>query len=319
MSKITLQITKKLLLLTLAVGLSSTTWVFAQVDAGALQQNSEKQLPSLSSQSLPELRMKEGATNSRLGFGSNQNKNDFEFVATVNGTPITKGLFDLNLKAAITQGQKDTPQLREAIKNELINRQLIVQEVLREGLEKNVDLEDQIAQMRQNLYLQVYIDEYLKKDPITDQELLEEYNKQKQYLGGGDTATQYKISQIALRSESESILVIGRLQAGESFVKVAKDVSLDAATKAQGGSVGWVALQQLAPQIANIVGSLAKGSFTKSPIKVGDAWVIVRLDDTRSGKIASFEASKSQLKQAIIQQHMNDVIRRLRESSRIVQ
>ena len=56
-----------------------------------------------------------------------QAKNDFEFVATVNGTPITKGLFDLNLKAAIAQGQKDTPQLREAIKNELINRQLIVQ------------------------------------------------------------------------------------------------------------------------------------------------------------------------------------------------
>jgi len=248
-----------------------------------------------------------------------QAKNDFEFVATVNGTPITKGLFDLNLKAAITQGQKDTPQLREAIKNELINRQLIVQEVLREGLEKNVDLEDQITQMRQNLYLQVYIDEYLKKDPITDQELLEEYNKQKQYLGGGDTATQYKMSQIALRSESESILVIGRLQAGEPFAKVAKDVSLDAATTAQGGSVGWVAPQQLAQPVANALGSLAKGNFTKTPIKVGDAWVIVRLDDTRSGKIASFEASKNQLKQAIIQQHMNDVIRRLRESSRIVQ
>ena len=245
---------------------------------------------------------------------------DFEFVATVNGTPITKGLFDLNLKAALAQGQKDTPQLRDAIKNELINRQLIVQEVLRQGLEKNVDLEDQIAQMRQNLYLQVYIDEHLKKDPITDQELLEEYNKQKQYLGGGgETATQLKISQIALRSESEAILVISRLQMGESFSKVAKDVSLDAATKSQGGLVGWVAPQQLAPPIANAVGSLAKGNFTKTPIKVGDAWVIVRLDDTRSGKIASFEASKNQLKQAIVQQHMNDVIRRLRESSRISQ
>jgi hypothetical protein len=167
-----LQNTEKLLLSFAVAGLVAVTQVFAQIDAGALQQNSEKQLPPLSSQSLPELRMKDGASNSRFGFGSNQNKNDFEFVATVNGTAITKGLFDLSLKAAITQGQKDTPQLREAIKNELINRQLIVQEVLREGLEKNVDLEDQITQMRQNLYLQVYIDEYLKKDPITDQELL---------------------------------------------------------------------------------------------------------------------------------------------------
>jgi len=310
------QIQQALLALTV-ISLAVTTQAFAQVDAGALQQSLEKQLPS--STALPELKVKDIAGGGRSTPVSNQAQNDFEFVATVNGTPITKGLFDLSLKAAIAQGQKDTPQLREAIKNELINRQLIVQEVLREGLEKNVDLEDQIAQMRQNLYLQVYIDEYLKKDPITDQELLEEYNKQKQYLGGGDTATQYKVSQIALRSESESILVISRLQTGESFAKVAKDVSLDAATKAQGGLVGWVASQQLAPQIANVLVSLAKGSFTKTPIKVGDAWVIVRLDDARSGKIASFETSKNQLKQAIIQQHMNDVIRRLRESSRIVQ
>ena len=248
-----------------------------------------------------------------------QAKNDFEFVATVNGTPITKGLFDLNLKAAIAQGQKDTPQLREAIKNELINRQLIVQEVLKQGLEKNVDLEDQITQLRQNLYLQAFIEEYLKKDPITDQKLLEEYNKQKQALGGSDTATQYKMSQIALRSESESIVVINRLQAGESFAKVAKEVSLDTASKAQGGLVGWVTPQQLAQPVANAMGSLTKGNFSKTPIKVGDAWVIVRLDDTRSAKIASFEASKNQLKQAIIQQHMNEVIKRLRETSRIVQ
>jgi peptidyl-prolyl cis-trans isomerase C len=45
----------------------------------------------------------------------------------------------------------------------------------------------------------------------------------------------------------------------------------------------------------------------------------VRLDDTRSVKIATFEASKNQLKQAIVQQHMNDVIKRLRESARIIQ
>ena len=245
---------------------------------------------------------------------------DFEFIATVNGAPISKGLFDLNLKAAIAQGQQDTPQLREAIKNELINRQLIVQEVLRQGLEKNVDLVDQMAQLRQNLYLQAYIDEYLKNNPITEQALLEEYKKQKEYLGGGgDTAAQYKISQIALRSESESILVIRRLQSGEAFAKVAKDISLDSATKGQGGSVGWVSPQQLAQPVANILSSLTKGGCSTTPIRAGDTWWIVRLDDTRSVKIATFEASKNQLKQAIVQQHMNDVIKRLRESSRIIQ
>ena len=245
---------------------------------------------------------------------------DFEFVATVNGAAITKGLIDLNLQAALTQGQKDTPQLREVIKNELINRQLIAQEVVKQGLDKEIDLQDQITQLRQNLYLQAFIEDYLKKNPISPEKLREEYNKQKQYLGNGtDSVTQYKISQIVLKSESEAIAVIGRLQAGDSFAKVAKEVSLDVATKSQGGVLGWVSPQQFAPPISDALGKVGKGGFNKTPIKVSDAWVIVRIDDTRSSKIASFEASQDQLKQAIIQQYLAETLKRLRENTRIIQ
>jgi peptidyl-prolyl cis-trans isomerase C len=52
---------------------------------------------------------------------------------------------------------------------------------------------------------------------------------------------------------------------------------------------------------------------------VGDVWVIVKLDDTRSSKIPSFEASQNQLKQSIIQQYLAETIKRLRESAKIVQ
>jgi peptidyl-prolyl cis-trans isomerase C len=243
-----------------------------------------------------------------------------EFIATVNSIPINKSLFDLNLQASLAQGQKDSPQLREAIKNELINRQLIAQEVVKQGLEKEVDLQDQITQLRQNLYLQAFIEDYLKKTPITNEKLREEYSKQKQYLGNGtDSATQYKISQIVLKSESESIAVIGRLQAGDPFAKVAKEVSLDAATKSQGGVLGWVTPQQLPPAMADALGTIGKGGFTKTPIKLSDVWVIVRIDDTRSSKIPSFETSQNQLKQAIIQQYLAETLRRLRESSKIIQ
>jgi peptidyl-prolyl cis-trans isomerase C len=247
-------------------------------------------------------------------------KADFEFIATVNGIPITQGLFNLNLQAALAQGQKDTPQLRESIKAELINRQLIAQDVVKQGLDKEVDLQDQITQLRQNLYLQVLIEDHLKKNPITNEKLKAEYEKQKQYLGGGsDQATQFKISQIILKSESEAIATIGRLQNGDSFARVAKEVSLDNATKAQGGSLGWVSPAQLAPPIADVVGTLGKGGFNKTPIKLQNAWVIVQVEDTRSSKIPSFDASKNQLRQAIIQQYLAETIKRLRETARVVQ
>jgi peptidyl-prolyl cis-trans isomerase C len=127
---------------------------------------------------------------------SQKQSKDFEFVATVNGAAITKGLFDLNLQTALAQGQKDSPQLREAIKNELINRQLIAQEAVKQGLDKEIDLQDQITQLKQNLYLQVFIENHFKTNPITTEQLREEYNKQKQYLGNGtDSTTQSNLCQ----------------------------------------------------------------------------------------------------------------------------
>lgn len=241
----------------------------------------------------------------------------FEFIATVNGVPITKGLLDLNVNLAIGQGQKDSPQLRESMKNELISRELIAQAATKEGLAKDIDLTDQITQMKQTLLVQAYLDAHFKQNPISDAMLKEEYEKQRQALGGGTSINQYKVSQIVLSNESAAIAVSGRLAKGDDFSKVAQEVSIDDATKAQGGSLGWVSQDQLLPAISTVMTGLKKGA-TSSPIQIQGGWVIIRLEDSRSAKIASFETSKPQLRQAIIQQYLNQTLKRLSESAKIV-
>lgn len=112
----------------------------------------------------------------RIGLTSSA---DYEFVATVNGVPISKGLVDLNLKALLPKGKKDSPELRKAIIEELINRELVSQAAIKEGLEKTIDLPDQVTQLRQNLLLQAYLENHFKNEPITEAKLREEYDKQK--------------------------------------------------------------------------------------------------------------------------------------------
>lgn len=185
-------------------------------------------------------------------------KEGFEFIATVNGVPISKGLLDLNVNLAIGQGQKDSPQLRENMKNELINRELIAQAATKEGLAKDIDLTNQITQMKQSLLVQAYLEAHFKQNPISDAMLKEEYDKQKQSLGGGSSIVQYKVSQIVLSSESAAIAVSGRLAKVDDFSKVAQEVSIDEATKAQGGSLGWISPNQLLPAIATVMSSLKK-------------------------------------------------------------
>lgn len=244
-------------------------------------------------------------------------KESFEFVATVNGVPISKGLLDLNVNLAVGQGQKDSPQLRESMKNELISRELIAQAATKEGLANDIDLTDQITQMKQTLLVQAYLEAHFKQNPISDAMLKEEYEKQKQALGGGTSVSQYKVSQIVLSSESAAIAVSGRLAKGDDFSKLAQEVSIDDSTKAQGGSLGWISPNQLLPAISTVMTGLKKGA-TSSPIQIQGRWVIIRVEDSRSAKIASLEASKPQLRQAIIQQYLNQTLKRLNETAKIV-
>lgn len=246
-------------------------------------------------------------------------KSDYEFVASVNGAPISKGLLELNLKGAISQGQKDSPELRQAVKEELINRELIAQAAIRDGLEKNIDLTDQIVQLKQTLLLQAYLENHFKKEPITDAKLREEYEKQKKLMGENSTAIQYKVSQIILPSESEALGVIARLQKGESFSKLAKETSIDNASKEQGGSVGWILPAQILRPIADVMVNLAKGGISNSPIQVQGGWVIIRVEDKRTMKVPSFDEAKSQLRQAVVQQYLAESVKRLRETAKIVQ
>jgi peptidyl-prolyl cis-trans isomerase C len=246
-------------------------------------------------------------------------KSDFEFVATVNGVAITQGLFNLNIRALTNQGQKDTPELRQGIKEDLINKELIAQEATRLGLANEIDFPDQVAQLKQNLLLQVFLENHFKKEPITDTRMREEYDRQRKLMGEGNSSTQYRLSQILVSNETDALDLIRRIQKGELFGKLAQEYSADAASKAQGGSLGWVMPAQVIPVVANIIPTMAKGSITTTPIQTPAGWVILKLDDKRAFKIPSFEEAKPQIRQAIVQQYIAEAVKNLRANARIVQ
>ena len=246
-------------------------------------------------------------------------KADYEFIATVNGSPITQGLLNLNIRTLVNQGQKDTPELRQAIKEDLINKELIAQEATKQGLANQIDFPDQITQLKQNLLLQAFVEEHFKKDPITDAKMREEYDRQRKLMGEGSNGIQYRLSQILVSNETDALDLIRRIQKGELFGKLAQEYSTDQGSKAQGGSLGWVMQSQVIPAVATAMLALPKGGVTQTPIQTQSGWVILKLDDKRAFKIPSFEEAKPQIRQAIVQQYIADAVKNLRSNARIVQ
>lgn len=246
-------------------------------------------------------------------------RSDYAFVATVNGAPITQGLLNLNIKALTSQGQRDTPELRQAIKEDLINKELIAQEAVKRGLDKEIDFPDQITQLKQNLLLQAFLEDHFKKNPISDAKLREEYDRQRKLMGDGSNTNQYRVSQIVLSTETDALDLIHRIQKGELFGKLAQEYSIDQGSKAQGGALGWVMPGQVIPAVAKVLPGMSKGSITATPIETPAGWVILKLDDKRPFKIPSFEEAKPQLRQAIVQQYLAELVKGLRSNARIVQ
>jgi peptidyl-prolyl cis-trans isomerase C len=246
-------------------------------------------------------------------------KPDYEFIASVNGVAITQGLLNLNIRALVNQGQRDTPELRQAIKEDLINKELIAQEASKQGLAKEIDFPDQVTQLKQNLLLQAFLENHLKSNPISDAKLREEYDRQRKLIGDGNNSMQYRISQIVVTNETDALDLIRRIQKGELFCKLATEYSIDTGSKAQGGALGWLMSGQVIPAVASVLPGMAKGSITATPVQTPAGWVILKLDDKRTFKIPSFEESKPQLRQALVQQYLAEVVQGLRSNAKIVQ
>ena len=245
---------------------------------------------------------------------------EFSFFASVNGVYLSEDLLELNVKNAVAAGQTDTPTLRNNLKQELINRELLAQEAARIGLDKKIDLNTQYLQLKQTLLVQAMVQDYLSSHPMTNAVLQAEYERQIKELGGSGTASmQYRLSQIVVGSQSSALGLISRIGQGDSFEKLAREYSIDAASKKEGGQIGWVSLGQLPTEISSVVSTLSKGASTTTPISFSGSWFILKLDDKREVKTKSFSQSKPQLEQAIIQNYLLENVKMLRQRARIIQ
>jgi peptidyl-prolyl cis-trans isomerase C len=234
-------------------------------------------------------------------------------IATVNGVKIFSDLYEVALNNYIQQGIKDSSQLREQIKNELIAKEVLTQESTKLGLDKNIALQNQLTLMHESFWADVVVSKYLEKSPVTDDILRTEYKRQVDALAGTE---QYLLSQIVLTNESDAKAALKALQNGENFDKVAKERSIDP-SKSNAGSLGWVIPNQIIPAISNVMVNLKKGSFSVAPIQTSMGWHIIKVDDKRPFKAPIFEDSKQQLTQAVLLQIKSDYIQKLVKSAKV--
>ncbi len=232
---------------------------------------------------------------------------------TVNGKTIPNARIDMLVKERVPAGQTAPAELRSAITDDLVNREIIAQEAARKGLDKNPDILQQIELARQSVLVRAYLGDYVKAHPVTDAAIQAEYDRVKAQAGNKE----YHARHILVGSEAEAKAIIDKLNKGEKFETLAKANSKDPGSKNNGGDLGWFTPAAMVKPFADAVAGLKKGETTKAPVQTQFGWHVIRLDDVRPTKFPALDEVKARIKQGLEQQEVQQAVAELRKSAKV--
>lgn len=231
-------------------------------------------------------------------------------VAKVNGSTIPQARADALLREVTAQGRQDTPELRKLIKERLIESEIMSQEAVRMGLNKNPDISAQIELSRQNVLVNAYVNEMARRNPATEDAMKKAHERFKD----SPAANEYRSRHILVATEAEANAVIKQLKAGADFAKLAAEKSRDEGTKAKGGDLDWAAPATYIRPFAEALARLKKGETTETPVQTNSGWHVIRLEDTRP---IAYETLKPQLQQVVQRENVQKAVADLRAKAKI--
>jgi peptidyl-prolyl cis-trans isomerase C len=233
-------------------------------------------------------------------------------AAIVNGKAIPKARVDEFVATLTQQGRPDTPELRTAVRDELIAREIFVQEAEKKGLTRNADVQRQLESTRQDILIRAVIREHLKTSPVTDAEVKAEYDK----VAKGSGEKEYRPRHILVETEAEAKGIIEQLKKGAKFEELAKK-SKDPGSAANGGDLDWNGPDTFVKPFSEAMVKLEKGKFTEVPIKTDFGWHVIRLDDVRDTQPPPLEQVGPQIRQELERRRIQTLQQDLKAKAKI--
>jgi peptidyl-prolyl cis-trans isomerase C len=234
-------------------------------------------------------------------------------VAIVNGKPVPTSRVDELVKQVASQGRPVTPDMQGQIKEEVINREVFMQEAQKAGLDGSDDYKSQMEQARQVVLIRALFADFQKKNPVTDADIKAEYDKFAAANGGKE----YRARHILVEKEADATKLIADLKKGAKFEDLAKKNSKDPGSGANGGDLDWAAPGSYVKEFSDAMVKLAKGKFTDAPVKSQFGFHIIRVDDVRETQLPPLDQVKPQISQQLQQQKLQAYQKGLRDKAKV--
>ena len=235
-------------------------------------------------------------------------------VAIVNGKAVPKSRINALASQLEKSGRALTPEMEQQLREEVIFREIFMQEAQNKGMDATDEFKNQMELARQSLLIRELFAEFQKNNPVTDAEAKAEYDRFASSNGGGK---EYKARHILVEKEEQAKAIIASLKKGAKFEDLAKKQSKDPGSGANGGDLDWASPGNFVKEFSDAMVALKKGQYTETPVKSQFGYHVIRLDDVREAQMPKFEEVKAQIAQQLQQQRMGQFQQDLRAKSKI--
>lgn len=234
-------------------------------------------------------------------------------IAIVNGKPVPKSRVEALTQQLIRSGRPVTPEVQDQIKEEVIAREIFMQEAQKMSLDASSEYKDQMELARQTIMIRELFLDFQKKNPVTDEEIKAEYDK----FVAGNSGKEFHARHILVEKEDQAKAIIASLKKGAKFEDIAKKQSKDPGSGSKGGDLDWASPSNFVKEFSDAMVALKKGQYTDQPVKTQFGYHIIRLDDVREAQLPKFEDVKAQISQQLQQMKMNNYQQSLRDKAKI--
>ncbi len=197
--------------------------------------------------------------------------------------------------------------LRAKFLDNIVKKRLLVKEAIANGIKEDQEMKRKIALFRNELILDRYLKENLKGIRVTDAEAQEYYNKHKAEF---TTEEKVRARHILVKDKAQAQKILVELKRGADFATLARKYSIDKATAAKGGELGFFGRGDVVRPFAEAAFSMKPGQISpivKSPF----GYHIIQVEEVRPAKQKPFSKVKGQIKNQLLQEKQQQAFDRL--------
>ena len=234
-------------------------------------------------------------------------------VAIINGKPVPSSRIDALAQQLERSGRPVDASMREQLKEEVILREIFVQEADRRGIRSLPEFRSQLELATQTILIRELFNDYQRKNPVTDADIKAEYDK----FVAANAGQEYRSRHILVEQEADAKAIIAQIKGGASFEEIARTRSIDTGSGQAGGDLDWATADVFVAEFSEAMIKLGKGQMTDAPVQSQFGWHVIRVDDIRQAEMPAMDQLRPQIEQSLQQQRLMEFQESLRAKARI--